>query len=174
MIVVGIDPGKDGVICALDVAERTASYLDIPYREDGIINGFMIERVFEGFASAHKILIEKVQGRGGWGATQCFNFGKNYGMLLGLLHHVPLHHVQPNAWQKSIHKGVKGATAKDRSKSVFRSLNPSFRDIKKTDSGLIDAFLIARYGLEQSRVVFSDDWNFINLEDNYYAETRTL
>lgn len=165
MKIVGIDTGSKGCICLLDVEERSASYLRMPYRDDGIINGYLIEKCFEGFTDVHRVVIEKVQGRGGWGATQLFNFGKNYGMVLGLMHHLPLTFVQPTEWQKHIHKGVKGATAKDRSLSIFTSLNPSFGQVRKCDEGLVDAFFIARWSLEKSRVVFKDDWNFINLGD---------
>ena len=165
MRIISVDSGAQGYFCELDVYEKTARYLKIPYREDSVINGFKIDSVFEGFASAHKVIIEKVQGRGGWGATQCFNMGKNYGMLLGLLHHVPITFVQPPAWQKRIHKGVKGVTAKDRSMSVFASLNPSFGDIKKTMNGLVDAFFIARWALDEARIIYQDDWTFIDLED---------
>lgn len=166
MICIGIDSGAQGCLCELDVEEKTARYLKIPYRDDGVINGFKIERAFEGFANAHKVVIEKVQGRGGWGATQCFSMGKNYGMLLGLLHHVPITLVQPSTWQKRIHKGIHGTTAKDRSAAVFASLNPSFGSIKKSDNGLIDAFLIARWALDEARIIYRDDWTFIDLEDS--------
>jgi hypothetical protein len=166
---IGIDTGSTGVICELDVYEKTARYLKIPYRDDGIINGFKIDQTFEGFANVHKIVIEKVQGRGGWGATQCFSMGKNFGMLLGLLHHVPLTFVQPPTWQKRIHKGVKGVTAKDKSFSVFASLNPSFPfELNKTNkvhTGIIDAFFIARWALDEARIIYQDDWTFIDLED---------
>ena len=163
MKIAGIDTGAKGCICLLDVVEKTASYLKLPYRDDGIINGYLIEKLFEGFNGVNRVVIEKVQGRGGWGATQTFNFGKNYGMVLGLLHHLPLTFVQPAEWQKAIHKGIAGATAKDRSLSVFASLNPSFGQVRKCDEGLVDSFFIARWSLEKSRMVFCDDWNFINM-----------
>ena len=165
MRIIGIDSGSAGSICELNVLEKTARYLRMPYREDNIINGYKIEQAFEGFDGIHKIIIEKVQGRAGWGATQCFGMGKNYGMLLGLLHHLPLTFVQPPTWQKRVHKGVAGVTAKERSASVFASLNPSFGQIRKCDNGLIDAFLIARWGLDDMRIIYHDDWNFINLEE---------
>ncbi len=163
MKVVGIDPGALGCICELDVYEKTARYLNIPYRKDGIVDGFEIEQAFEGFDHVHKLVIEKNLGRSGWGATQCFNMGRNYGMLLGLLHHVPITLVQPQTWQKRIHHGVHGATAKDRSNSVFASLNPNFGKIAKRDSGLIDAFFIARWALDEARIVYHDDWHFMDL-----------
>lgn len=163
MRIIGIDCGAAGCVCELDVVERTARYLNLKYRPDGVINGFVIEQAFEGFANSHKVVIEKVQGRGGWGATQCFNMGKNYGQILGLLHHVPVTFVQPQTWQKTIHKGVKGTTAKERSLSVFSSLNPTFGEIRKKDNGLIDAFFIARWSLDEARIIYRDDWHFIDL-----------
>lgn len=163
MRVIGIDSGSTGAICELDVYEKTVKYLKIPYREDMVINGYEIEKAFEGFTQAHKVVIEKVQGRAGWGSTQCFNFGKNYGMILGLLHHIPITLVQPQTWQKRIHKGIHGATAKDRTAAVFASLNPSFGKIRKCDNGIVDAFFIARWALDEARIIYHDDWSFINL-----------
>jgi hypothetical protein len=70
-------------------------------------------------------------------------------------------------WQKIQHRNTTGATAKERSASVFASLNPTFvsGSRRKIPDGLIDAFLIARWGLIDSRIVFRDDWRFINLEE---------
>jgi hypothetical protein len=140
----------------------------IPYRDNGVIDGFKIEKAFEGFINIHKTIIERVQGRGNnvkWGATQNFGMGKNYGQILGLLHHVPLTFVIPQTWQKKVHKNVKGLTPKERSASAFASLNPSFGEMKKSMNGLVDAFLIARWALDEARIVFFDDWNFIDMED---------
>jgi hypothetical protein len=167
MIIVGIDSGKEGYFCELNESDGTCNYLKIPYRDDGIINGFKINRAFENFGNTHKIILEKVKGRGGWGATACFNFGKNYGQLLGILNGEPLVFVNPLMWQKIQHRNTTGATAKERSASVFASLNPTFvsESRRKIPDGLIDAFLIARWGLIDSRIVFRDDWRFFNLEE---------
>ncbi len=167
MIVIGIDSGKNGCFCELDCVVGTCRYIKIPYRDDNVINGYRLNEAFNHFNHAHKMIIEKTRGRAGWGATACFNFGKNYGQLLGLLHAQPLVFVNVQMWQKHQHKNVSGETAKERSASVFASLNPTFvsRSKRKINDGLIDAFLIARWGLLDSRVVFRDDWNFINIED---------
>lgn len=166
MVVIGIDSGKEGYFCELNDVEGTCRYLKIPYRDDGIINGWRVKKAFNEFNNARKIVLEKVRGRGGWGATACFNFGKNYGMLLGILHTEPLIFVNPQMWQKMQHKNTTGANAKEKSASVFSSVNPTFvsEHKRKIPDGLIDAFLIARWSLIDSRVVFRDDWKFIDIE----------
>jgi hypothetical protein len=166
MRVIGIDSGKSGYFCELNVKEKTARYLKIPYRADNVIDGHLIERTFEGFANVDKIVIEKIGRAGNWGSTQIIEYGKNYGMLLGLLHHVPLHYVAPKTWQAKVHRGVSGITAKEKSASFFASINPSFdRKITKANNGLVDAFLIARWILDDMRAVYRDDWTFIDLGD---------
>ncbi len=164
---IGIDTGAMGCICELNDAEKTARYLNLTYREDGVINGYAIERAFEGFANVHKVVIEKIHTNyGKMGEKQKAGMMKNYGQMLGLLHHVPINFVDPHRWQSRQHRGASGLTAKERSFAAFSSLNPNFGKLrKKADSGLVDAFLIARWGLEDSRVIFFDDWNFINLEE---------
>ena len=32
-------------------------------------------------------------------------------------------------------------------------------------NGLIDAFFIARWALDEARIIYQDDWTFIDLED---------
>jgi hypothetical protein len=170
----GIDPGRNGYICVLDPVEKTAEYLKIPYRPDGIINGHMIVDVFKDFHHVHAIYIEKVIGRGGaikdgganWGASQNFGLGFNYGQLLATMSFMPHTLVTPQQWQKHCHTASlrgSGITAKEKTLARFIQLNPSFVNPIKSHDGLYDSFFIARYGLVTQGIQFTDDWNFIDL-----------
>ena len=172
--ILGIDTGSKGYYCVLDPEQRTAEYMRIPYRADGVMNCHKLDHAFEGFGNIHKIYIEKVIGRGGaikdgganWGASQNFGLGFNYGQVMSYMSNCPITLVMPKQWQKLCHdhsvKGL-GITAKERTRARFDQLNPSYGGIIKSHDGLHDAFFIARYGLLQMRINFRDDWNFIEL-----------
>ncbi len=172
----GIDPGLRGHYCVLDPEEKTAKHLRIPYRPDGIIDGNKIIDVFEGFHHVHALYIEKVMGRGGmvkdgganWGATQNFGLGFNYGQLLATMSFMPHTLVRPQQWQKLCHTTSNRKSdlpAKEKTRIRFVQLNPSFGHAIKANDGLYDAFFIARYGLITHGIQFTDDWNFIDMED---------
>lgn len=166
--VVGIDSGSKGAICLLDTVEKTAKYLNLPYRKDGSIDGRLIDIAYECFANVNRIYLEKVHGRGGddcgWGASQSFGFGRNYGVILQYISYYPYHLVTPQTWQKPAHAGVSKPTAKERSRTAFVMLNPSFGVLNNSDDGLVDSFFIARYGLQQIGCNFTDDWSFFNMK----------
>jgi len=171
---VGIDTGSKGCFVMLDTIEKTASYLNIPYRKDGIINGTAIAKAFDAFMDVSRIYIEEVKGRGftpncstavNWGAKQTLTMGKNYGMVLGTMQYLPMVIVQPKTWQKNAHKGIKAPTAKEKTLAAFDRLNPSYGGIAKSENGMADAFFIARHALDELGIQYSDDWNFINLGD---------
>jgi hypothetical protein len=161
MQVIGIDPGKHGCIVALDSDTHEAHWLNMPFREDGILDLGIINTKVKPYWSG-MIYLEKVHGRSGWGATQVFGFGVNYGQVLGWLHDKPHTLITPKKWQSIAHVGTFGENPKLRSHQSFIRLNPS-TTIRKKDNGLIDAFHIARFGLFFNGVQFRDDWEFIGL-----------
>jgi hypothetical protein len=159
--IIGIDPGCKGCIVELDSETRTARCLDLPYRTDKIINFFKVNDSFD-FNRASMIYLEHVKGRGGWGATQVFTFGTNYGQVLGFLYDKQHTLLNPKEWQKIAHFGCFGDNPKLKSWESFQKLNPNSK-IGKTKDGLIDAFHIARYGLFYYHAQFKDDWKFERL-----------
>jgi len=163
MKIIGIDPGAKGCIVELDSKSQTARYLNIPYRFDGIIAFDIINAQFDYLRHVDHILLEKVGGRCGWGASQTFKFGVNYGQVLGYLWDRPHSLVAPKTWQGLAHAGTTMGSPKDRSRMAFVKLNPAPK-VRAKDDGLIDAFHIARWGLRHFRQDFTDHWTFINLE----------
>ena len=161
MKIIGIDPGFKGCIVELDTLTRTARYLDLPFRTDKIINFHKVKGAFD-FDDASMIYLEHVHGRGGWGASQVFTFGANYGQVLGFLYDKQHTLLNPKAWQKIAHFGTLSEGPKLKSWESFQRLNPN-SGITKTKDGLIDAFHIARYGLFYYHAKFKDDWKFTKL-----------
>ena len=155
MRVLGIDPGRSGALCLLDTVTHTAVYSPIPWAGK-LIDYCVLDQIM-GSEYAGLIALEEVRGRGGWGATQTFTFGCNYGLILawvGVRKHIL---VPPKTWQNLAHLGAKGDTPKAKSLDSFNKINPTS---KIKNDGVIDAFHIARYGLLQFGR-FTDGWKFV-------------
>ena len=161
MKIIGIDPGSKGSIVELDSTTGEARYLDIPYRLDKIIDFNQVKAAFD-FTETTMIFLEHVRGRSGWGATQVFTFGCNYGQILGFLYDKPHNLISPKTWQKIAHFGCCSGIPKLMSRESFQRLNPKSK-VKKSQDGLIDAFHIARYGMFAYHAKFKDDWEFIKV-----------
>lgn len=159
--IIGIDTGSKGCIVELNTEAQEARYLELPYRQDKIIDFDQVKRSFD-FGSTTMIFLEYVRGRSGWGATQMFTFGCNYGQILGFLYDKPHTLVGPKTWQKIAHCGCLSGIPKLRSRESFQRLNPQ-SSVKKSQDGLIDAFHIARYGLFAYHAKFRDPWEFTKL-----------
>ena len=163
-VYLGIDPGKDGAIVALD--------------EEGIVRKVMLTR--ENFTipigkgsrreydsnAMGKVLtelhttvgikmavVEKQQARPGQGGTSMFSIGVGYGLWLGILGvlDVPLLIVHPKTWQKTILRDAPGV-GKGRAVLICKQRIPSL-DLtpgkkRKPHDGIADAACIAMYGLK--------------------------
>ena len=162
MKIIGIDTGSKGAIVCLDSTEKTAEYMMLPYRADKVLDFSLVKDKF--YSNIMMTFVEKVSGRGGWGATQTFQFGCYYGQILGLLSSYSHAMVTPQMWQKIAWEGTSDGEPKERSAAAFARLNPTTR-LKKKEDGVIDAFHIARYGMLKYREIFTDDWRFINLAE---------
>ena len=158
MKVIGIDPGKKGCVVILDSIKGVASWLNMPFRPDGILDLTALNDALLPFSTA-VIYLEKIHGRSGWGATSVFNFGVNYGQVLGWLFDKPHTLITPQKWQYVAHLGTSGESAKEKSYQSFIRLNPGSK-VKKSHDGLVDAFHIARFGLYFHGVDFKDGWDF--------------
>lgn len=162
MRILGIDPGKKGCFVLLDRDEKTAHYLAMPLLADRSIDFDQVYASLD-LSNLNMIFLEKVLGRGSWGAANVWSFAENYGQLRAqILYKRPHTLVPPKTWQKIAHVGTEGDNAKIRSMQSFQRINPSTK-VYKTQDGLIDAFHIARYGLISFRAKFTDDWRFIRL-----------
>lgn len=153
MRVLGIDPGRTGAICALGTDTRKAIVMDIPFRPDGIVDYRRIKAAFGDFAKYDRICLEKVAATEEFGVASCFGLGRTYGMLLMLLSPYPHTLVLPRVWQAAAHVGTNGKNGpKERSLEAFTKLNPNHGMVprgnqRKIRHDLIDAFLIAHYGV---------------------------
>lgn len=164
VMLIGIDPGSKGCIVELDVNEKLVRWMKLPWREDMLLDEYKIRENFD-FGTANYIYIEKVTPNKLFGCGN-FTFGMNYMAVLSMVgQEYPYQLVSPKAWQRKFN-GANGdqKSAKLRTASTFRKLNPSFGPIVKSDhEGLMDAFFIGYYAGVVNNVVMPVDWRFLQV-----------
>jgi hypothetical protein len=148
MKICGIDSGKSGAMVCLNDQNSQAIYARFKFDKQNILDAkAMSQFLYE--MDPDMVVMEKVSGRSGHGATQTFNWGFIVGQqtLIALEHAVKF--VTPQAWQKICHAGVSPSlTAKERSMVAFNNTNPNNPLGSKPNHNVVDAFLIALYGVE--------------------------
>lgn len=151
-MIIGIDPGKAGAIGYITPAGG-ADAVPMPVAGKEIDAQAISRLLFENQPSL--VIIEKAQAMPGQGVTSMFNYGKGFGMILGVCEamKIPYRLVTPQAWKKVILAG----TAKDKDAAVnfVRRAYPSVnltpgRKVKPHD-GMADAVCIAEYGARLDR-----------------------
>lgn len=143
----GVDPGLGGAMGFFDPEFPTlCSAEDFPVA-DGELVPAQIAKILETMRPT-VCVIEKVGAMPGQGVSSTFNFGRNYGVALGVIGalRIPIHRVSPAVWKKHFKLGKD----KDASRALALRLFPSSGDYfaRKKDDGRAEAVLIARYGFE--------------------------
>jgi len=147
MLIAGIDPGRDGGICLLN---EKAEIVQLRLLRTVIVKDFLQEH------GCKRLYIEKAQPMGGENAKAMFNYGREYGYLLGTLAGtgIDINFVPPAVWTAKLHK--KSAVAmthkKAASENAARQLWPHESFLvsdrcRKAHDGLYESALIAYFGL---------------------------
>lgn len=99
MVIIGIDPGKQGGI-AIKNGEEVIAY-DMPIMPNGEIDACYIATVFSQFSEA-VCVIEKAQAMPQQGVVSVFNYGRGFGKLQALLeiHQFSFLEIPPMKWKK--------------------------------------------------------------------------
>lgn len=139
MTYIGIDPGKDGAIAALNGGCIVKSGFDeMEYRE--ILRQCVPSKTI--------CFIEKVSAMPGQGVTSMFHFGENYGFIQGLLYayEIPCQTVTPAKWKREFQITKDKNTSIEVCKRLFpkESLLRTGR-CKKDHDGIAEALLIAEF-----------------------------
>lgn len=156
---IGIDPGKDGALVMLS-RHRGHDFLKMPLKPDGSIDFVPIRDFLEKhlFRTDHVYLERSVAFK--MGRTSAFNYGRGFSVLEVAceLSGLPTTYIEPRKWTKVIHAGikadldpkVKSAMAVDRLYKSLKNDIPTNRN-GKMHEGIVDALLIAGFGLRQSK-----------------------
>lgn len=159
-IYVGIDPGKDGGIAALNVYGAVIFAVKTPVASDNELDLTQITQHLKNLTkdSEVTVTIEKVHSMPGQGVASMFSFGMTTGMLHGVVAAIglPRFLVAPQTWKKLILHD----TPKDKDAAIeyctrvypYVSLLATPRSTK-AHSGIADAICIARYAYEVDKRV---------------------
>ena len=154
MSVWGIDPGLNGAIALFDMMEGHLEVFDMPIMEikkKRQVNPQLLTDILEQHNAP--VFIEQVGARPGQGVSSMFNFGKSYGICLGVSAglKLPTTTITPLVWQRAL-KVEKG---KDGNRLRATQIFPNFSSLfaRKKDDGRADAALLAYYGA----VFFADN-----------------
>ncbi len=188
-VIIGVYPGKAGFFTAFDGKEfqfypmpekkiETGKLLKSGkpqmksvFDDHGLINVVAQIKMFYPTGTTFKVFIEEVGGRGGWSATNNFNFGYTAGlqkMVLLFLDPEPTM-VRPQKWQSFMRQGyntIKKASStgktmvndsKAQALAIVENEYPQI-DFRKTerskvpDDNKIDSFLICLYGYRTTAI----------------------
>lgn len=160
-IFVGIDPGKNGCLAAINQGEHVKAFggeqivfLDWPKDNDLTHYCRLLESIPK--REVKLAVVERVHAMPKQGVTSMFSFGMNFGIWQGFLIALdwPFLLVPPQTWMKNLVSKSDGPDTKTRVKNVAQRLYPKaeltgpkggFKD------GRADALLMARYAMLQSK-----------------------
>ncbi|WOO43143.1 hypothetical protein [Rubellicoccus peritrichatus] len=144
-IVIGIDPGKSGGLCAL--GESTARSRPMP--EPTAVKEWLESLIDQFGRESLLAIIEEpprfVAGNSNTGSTMIV-LGENYGLMKGLIIGlgIPMRKVRPQEWQKGL-PGLKGLKGAERKRALKNLANERFPQLAPTLKSC-DAILIAQWG----------------------------
>lgn len=143
MIFIGIDPGKNGGIALITMDNSIVN--TIPYSDDSLLLWT------RGAKNTDECVayVEAVHAMPGQGVTSMFNFGKNYGYILGVLesYHIPIVNVTPQKWKKYMGVTSDKNTSIELCQKLFPDINLlATNRSRKPNDGMAEALLIAEYG----------------------------
>lgn len=138
---IGIDPGKSGAFGIItNESVNVFKYDPIKYVLDLSCIRNSIKDLF--------CVVENVHAMPKQGVSSSFNFGKNFGWILGVLDSlgVPYELVNPQKWKKEFSCTSDKNTSIDCARRMFHgvSLRPTSR-CSKDDDGMAEALLMAEY-----------------------------
>ena len=148
--ILGIDPGKTGALALYRPNSCTLEITDVPVltgKGKPVIDHYALARIVDNWAGENPtVYLEQVGTRPGEGAVGAFDFGRTYGLLLGICaaSFLPIELVTPAKWKTTLQ--IKGD--KDMSRQRASALLPRHSGMwsLKKHHGRAEAALIALYG----------------------------
>jgi hypothetical protein len=99
----GVDPGQEGALAWVGMDGRLREVEDMPLMGK-VVNGSMLSKLAQAYETDVAV-VEQVASRPEQGRASIFNFGMNYGIVLGVLAalEIPVYHMTPTVWKKHLH-----------------------------------------------------------------------
>lgn len=154
-VILAIDPGASGALAFFNPASGMLDVEDMPTLEVNRGNKMKREispQMLAGIIASRKpdrAIIELVGAMPGQGVTSMFAFGKSYGICIGICAglQIPIEHVTPAKWKKSVGAREGKDGNRMRAAEVFPAYAHLFRRVK--DDGRADAALICFWAATQ-------------------------
>ena len=141
-IIAAIDPGKSGAVAFLiDGVPQIVE--DMPVA-GGMVSPVLLRSMLTDM-DPHHVVIEQVASRPGQGVSSVFDFGRSYGIALGVCAQWPTTLVIPNTWKR--HHRIPAKSDKEASRALALRLYPHLSDrlARKSDDGRAEAMLIGQW-----------------------------
>lgn len=141
-VIVAIDPGKSGAISGL-IDGRPVIVEDMPVIGKHVSPILLHQLISDMGPDA--IVLEQVGSSPQMGVTSAFNFGQNYGVILGVCANWPVTLVRPQVWKK--HHRIPPRSDKEVSRALALRLYPHLAERleRKKDDGRAEACLIGQW-----------------------------
>ena len=154
---IGIDPGKSGAIAVLDGYGEIESLYDMPVA-GGQVSGRLLADMIDvvnlhsgvGLLAVDVIaVIEQVHSMPKQGVASSFDFGKSYGIAIGVLAGagVRTEFVSPQRWKRAMHLTSDKEACRRRAIERWPSWATMFK--RKLDADRAEACLLALWRIEQ-------------------------
>jgi crossover junction endodeoxyribonuclease RuvC len=155
-IYIGIDPGFQGGIAAIDAALNVIDVADTPTVSINCKTTYDIGGMCEilrhfALAGDASVILEAVSARPGQGVSSMFSLGRGFGIWQGIIASlaVPSREVHPSVWTKKVLAGVPGegkARVVDFAAKMFPSAELIPKGCRKPKDGRADALALAYWG----------------------------
>ena len=147
-MIVGIDPGATGAVAWVTDHGHLIEVSDLPHvAKVGLLPAVFATMLRGGDREPiTHAFVERVASRPGAGVAGMFNFGRDYGQILGVLAalDIPVTLVTPQVWKRSLSVPADKSAARARAAQLWPGLAGTFARVK--DDGRAEAALIALYG----------------------------
>lgn len=144
MIILGVDPGKNGALALYDSVADSCIVYDMPCVA-GEVNPALVAEIIRANARPDHAYVELVHAMPKNGAVSMFSFGMSYGMVRGVIATlgIPISLVTPTTWKRH----YKLTAEKEEARWMAINLWPGSTNFsRKKDDGRAESALIAKYG----------------------------
>lgn len=146
--VIGIDPGAQGA-AAVHSGGKLMSIARFAKLTTSELRDWLQEHDYVRVA-----YVEKVGAMPKQGLSSTFNFGCEYGRILGLLEglHIPIKEVTPQKWQKGLGLPPKKDGANKHKQALKQLASQRYPGMGKLTNDMPDAMLIAEYAWREEYI----------------------
>jgi len=148
--VLGVDPGKSGALAVFDDGELT--FVDdmpvVDKQVSGALLADLIDEIFHYHPDSRVAVVEVVHSMPKQGVASSFDFGRSYGVVLGVLAHarIRVEPAQPATWKKTMHLSSDKELSRRRALERWPGHTETFKLKKHADRA--EAALIALWWIE--------------------------